>query len=269
MGDVNNAKSYLRDTQRSLKNLIEQIEYSSQKEKPINNEVVKELLKAKEHLLDDLYISFEDKFRGSREDIKERQKYYLPSIKRVIENSSDIVVDVGCGRGEWIELLKENLIQAKGVDLNLSMANKSIEYGLDVTTMDAITYLKSLKDESIGAITGFHIVEHLPFEVLIALFDESLRVLKKGGMIIFETPNPENLLVGSCTFYTDPTHINPIPPITLEFLAQNRGFCNVEVHRLHPIKEPQYIEGLNRDDINNLIYASTKEQDYSIIGYKI
>ena len=87
-------------------------------------------------------------------------------------------------------------------------------------------------------------------------------------MIIFETPNPENIFVGACSFYTDPTHINPIPPSTLQFLAQNRGFKDVDIHRLHPVKQPIYPDIEKADDINTLIFASTKEQDYSIIGYK-
>ena len=76
-------------------------------------------------------------------------------------------------------------------------------------------------------------------------------------------------MVGSCNFYTDPTHVNPIPPVTLEFLAQNRGFESVKVHRLHPIKNPSFVDIKNSQDINNLIFASTKAQDYSVIGYKI
>lgn len=268
MSDVNNAKSYLREVESNLKSLMTNIENSIDGKEVLDKKMFQETLAETEHFLDSFYISFEDKFRGSREDIKQRQEYYLPLVKDVLINESELVLDVGCGRGEWIELLKDNNIQAKGVDLNRLMVKKSQEYGLDTTMMDAIAYLKGLKAGSLSVVTGFHIVEHLPFEVLIALFDESLRVLKKGGMIIFETPNPENLLVGSCTFYTDPTHINPIPPVTLEFLASNRGFSNINIHRLHPIKEPQYIEGLDRDDVNNLIYASTKEQDYSVVGYK-
>jgi len=103
---------------------------------------------------------------------------------------------------------------------------------------------------------------------LVSLFDEAFRVLKRDGAVIFETPNPENLIVGSCSFYTDPTHINPIPPITLEFISKNRGFVDVSIHRLHPIKEPSFIDIDNSIDVNNLIFASTKEQDYSIVGYK-
>ena len=266
--EVSNAKLYLRSVEKSIKSFIEEIETATTENKKLPKEIFVSALTEQKHFLDEFYISFEDKFRGSRADIKSRQAYYLPMIKEVIKESSEVVIDVGCGRGEWLELLQENAISAKGVDLNRAMVAVSQEHKLDVVVEDAIRYLKSLKDESAAAITGFHIVEHLPFEVLIELMDESLRVLKKGGMILFETPNPENILVGSCTFYTDPTHINPIPPVTLEFIAHNRGFKDITLHRLHPIKEPQYIDGMNKDDVNALIYASTKEQDYAVIGYK-
>ena len=192
----------------------------------------------------------------------------MPYIKEVVSSPLEEVLDVGCGRGEWLELLKENGIKAKGVDLNSLMIEESSSLGLDTKVQDAIAYLKALEDETLSAISGFHIVEHLPFDILVQLFDESLRVLKKGGMIIFETPNPENIFVGACSFYTDPTHINPIPPSTLQFLAQNRGFKDVDIHRLHPVKQPIYPDIEKADDINTLIFASTKEQDYSIIGYK-
>jgi O-antigen chain-terminating methyltransferase len=131
--------------------------------------------------------------------------------------------------------------------------------------MDAIEYLKSLKENSISTITGFHIVEHLPFKSLIELFDESYRVLKRGGAIIFETPNPENLRVGAYSFYIDPTHKNPIPPDTLKFIAQNRGFKDVKIHRLHPLKKPELTDN---QDINDLLIDTTKAQDYAVIGYK-
>ncbi len=179
-----------------------------------------------------------------------------------------MIIDIGCGRGEWLELLRDNSFKAKGVDLNRLMAKESKELGLDIVNMDGIKFLKTLKDNSVTIITAFHVVEHLPFEVLISLFDESYRVLKSSGAIIFETPNPENLMVGSNTFYTDPTHKNPIPPVTLEFLAKNRGFKDVKIHRLHPVKKPSFVNIENSEDINNLIFASTKAQDYSIVGLK-
>ncbi len=261
--EIKRAKEALIELESNLDNFIKNI-----KENKDNPKTLKFLEKEKSRILDELYISFEDRFRGSREDIKNRQKYYIPFIKEVIKEG-DIIVDIGSGRGEWLELLKENGINSIGIDLNRLMVKESKKLGLKVICQDAISYLKSQKDNSIGGITGFHIVEHLPFEILISLLNESYRVLKEGGMVIFETPNPENILVGSSTFYTDPTHINPIPPVTLEFLAQNRGFSKVKIVRLHPIKEPSFIDIPNAQDINNLIFASTKAQDYSIIGYKL
>ena len=93
------------------------------------------------------------------------------------------------------------------------MVEECLNSGLNVVEQDAIEYLNLLEPESIGAITGFHIVKHLPFSTLVQLLDECLRMLTSGGIAIFETPIPENLMVGSYNFYTDPTHRNPMPPI--------------------------------------------------------
>lgn len=265
MDDLILTKRFIVNTQKDLQNLVS---YTKQQINIENKPLINEILSLENKQLESFYIAFENKFRGSRADIKQRQAYYLPYIAKVISTPSDEVLDVGCGRGEWIELLKENNIKAKGVDLNSLMIEETLSLDLDAKVQDAIEYLKSLEDETLSVISGFHIVEHLPFEVLVSLFDESLRILKTGGMIIFETPNPENIFVGSCSFYTDPTHINPLPPSTLQFLAQNRGFKDVEIHRLHPVKSPIYPDIEKADDINTLIFASTKEQDYSIIGYK-
>ena len=262
--EIRRAKMQFIEIKNSLSNLVKNIEAKSS-----NFNILKEIEREENHYLDDLYISFEDKFRGLRGDIKKRQSYYIPIVKSVIkEQEKEIIIDIGCGRGEWLELLKESGFRAKGVDLNRLMVRESKALNLDIVEQDGIEFLKSLDSNSISVITGFHIVEHLPFKRLIELFDESYRVLRDGGLIIFETPNPENLFVGSCTFYTDPTHINPIPPVTLEFLAQNRGFKNIEIHRLHPIKKPQFLDIENSQDINNLIFASIKAQDYSIVGYR-
>ena len=270
ISDINKIKNYIKMVENNLDNLIKKAENSIVTQCDTDKaDFLQSIVKEKEHVLDLLYVSFENKFRGSRQDIKTRQVYYVPYIKKTINSKEELVVDIGCGRGEWLEVLKENDIKAKGIDLNRLMVEEAIEYGLDAEYMDAIDYLSGLKDESTSVVTGFHIAEHLPFRALVSLLDESLRVLKKGGMIILETPNPENIMVGACSFYTDPTHINPIPPATLEFLATHRGFQNVEIHRLHPVKKPSYIKGENMEDINNLIFSSVKEQDYSIIGYKI
>ena len=231
-------------------------------------DIPKTLQTLKSNLQDDIYLSFENYFRGTREHVKQNLSYYLPIVQQVVQNKTQSLLDIGCGRGEWLELLGENSIQAKGIDLNKLMVALCHEHSLDVTYEDAITYLQAQKENSLDVISAFHVVEHLDFETLISLFDHAHRVLKKGGIIIFETPNPENLFVGTSSFYTDPTHRNPIPATTLKFLAMERGFSDVEVHKLHPLKTPS-LEGVTNQDLRTLIIAAATAQDYSIIGKKI
>ncbi len=221
-----------------------------------------------EHSLDAFYVSFEDRFRGTRDDIRHRVSVYLPII-RSAEAGSEArpIVDIGCGRGEWLELLRDEGLQARGFDLNRVMVRQCQERGLDVSEGDALAWLRSLPSGSLGALTGFHLVEHLPFAQVLALFDEALRVLAPGGVVIFETPNPENLIVGSCTFYTDPTHRNPIPPEVLLFVAQARGFERAEINRLHP---PHWSQNAEEVDgmAPRLKAAMTAPQDYSVIAFR-
>lgn len=211
---------------------------------------------------DALYRSFEDRFRGTPEEIKKRVAVYLPQIHAAwARTAHGPVLDVGCGRGEWLELLRDNEISASGLDLNRVMVARCRAAGLDVVAADAIAHLESLPAASLSAVTGFHIVEHLPFETLVALFDQARRVLRPGGMVIFETPNPENIMVGACTFYTDPTHRNPIPPHTLSYLAEARGFVDVETMRLHPDTD------VHLDD-PFLNHVFTVGRDYAVLGGK-
>ncbi|MCF8055250.1 MAG: class I SAM-dependent methyltransferase [Desulfocapsa sp.] len=220
-----------------------------------------------DHILDAMYVSFEDRFRGTREDIKGRQRVYLPYVEKVQEKTgTGIILDVGCGRGEWLELLGEYGYKAKGVDLNAMMVAQSQELGLDVEVGDVFDYFTDMGPESLAVVTGFHIVEHLPLKTMLALFDQAYRVLKPGGMVIFETPNPENILVGSCNFYYDPTHRNPIPPEVLRFLLEARGYEGLEIVRLHENRE--YLE-LKESNISEKITSRFYgPQDYSVIGYK-
>lgn len=255
--EVNTLKLYIRE----LDSYSKQLQVSTDTSEKITNI-------SSMHTYDDFYISFEDKFRGSKENIKTRQQYYIPYVKQVVNDVNDIVVDLGCGRGEWLELLKENDILAYGVDLNRLMVSQAKQNGLNAQYQDALTYLHSLTQNSIAAVTGFHIVEHLDFELLLNLFDAAYKALKKGGMIIFETPNPENLFVGASSFYTDPTHKNPIPPASLQFIAENRAFENVSIHKLNPLKEAHLLDGDSNEDVNMIISAAMQAQDYAIIGYK-
>ena len=213
---------------------------------------------------DELYADFEDRFRGERDEIKTRLRVYLPVIERA--NAIEDVVDIGCGRGEWLELLRENGKQGLGVDHNRIFVERCRRIGLDVVQRDAIAYLSELPDASLNAITSFHLVEHLPFKVLMQLLDEMTRVLRPGSPLILETPNPGNFIVGSHTFYADPTHRNPIPSATLSFLLESRGLTNIEVMHVRPWQEAK-IAG---DDeltkrFNEYFYGSP---DYGIVGWK-
>ena len=184
-------------------------------------------------LTTDFYRAFEDKHRGARELIKSRLRVYLPFLLPLAATHSGCsVLDLGCGRGEWLELLQENGIVASGVDLDDSMLAACRELGLDAVNEDAIEHLKSLPDQSRLAITGFHIAEHLPFSLLQTLFIEARRVLKPNGLLILETPNPENLVVGTASFFIDPTHQRPLPSQLLQFLAEHHGFARVKILRL-------------------------------------
>ena len=182
---------------------------------------------------DGFYRAFEDEHRGSREMIKERQRVYLPFIQPLSELYPNAgAIDLGCGRGEWLELLTETGFDAQGVDLDDGMLAVCRERGLKVQTKDAIAGLNECADESQAVVSGFHLAEHIPFDVLQNLVSEALRILKPGGILILETPNPENIEVGTANFYLDPTHKQPIPPLLLSFLAEHLGFSQVKVIRL-------------------------------------
>ncbi|MES2072346.1 MAG: methyltransferase domain-containing protein [Pseudomonadota bacterium] len=219
---------------------------------------------------DKFYVEFEALFRGTREDIKERLKAYLPYLEHITALPALQrlkVIDVGCGRGEWLELMDEQDIPAIGVDMNATMVDACLEQGFAARCDDAIAYLREQEAGSVAAVTGFHIIEHLPFETLIALFDAALHALCPGGVIIFETPNPENLMVGACNFYYDPTHLHPIVPQVAEFMARQRGFSHAEILRLHPYPDNHLLHGGTEVEaaVNKVLFGP---QDYAVIGRK-
>src|SRR5471032_34200 len=215
----------------------------------------------------ELYLEFEASFRGSREMIRERLKANLTYFRDNAALFSDPVLDLGCGRGEWLQLLKEENIPAIGVDSNTAMIQCCTDGGLEAYVGDALQYLAALPAHSLGGLTAFHIIEHLPLDVFIKLIDEARRVVRPGGVVLFETPNPENLIVGACNFYIDPTHRNPLPPALVAFLLKARGFERVEIDRRHPGDPALLLKG---DDeaitgpLNRLLFG---EQDYAAIGY--
>jgi len=221
-----------------------------------------------DHSLDAFYFAFEERFRGSREEINERLEVYLPRLREAqIAPVDSLILDLGCGRGEWLELLRDNGYRARGIDLNRVVIEQCQSRGLEVVEGDVIAYLQSMPDESVAVITGFHIIEHLPFEILVKLLNEAFRVLRHRGLVIFETPNPANVLVGSCNFYFDPTHRNPLPSLMTQFLVQYCGFAEVEILNLNPSTETAICEDSEiAKRFNECFYGP---MDYAIIGYKL
>lgn len=209
------------------------------------------------------YKQFEDKFRGSRQVILSRLEFYIPLVSPLAKAFPTLeLVDLGCGRGEWLELLRGHGILANGVDIDEEMIAECRELGLSVTEDDALSKLKSLEDASVPALTGFHVAEHVSFEGLMKIVFEARRVLVPGGLLILETPNPENLTVGACNFYLDPTHNKPIPPPLLAFVAEFAGFASVNVARLNS----DFPTLKQRPSAVNLIAGVG--QDYSVIARK-
>lgn len=222
------------------------------------------------HRLDALYAEFEDVFRGTRAEIKERGRFYLPYLQeRGLGRPKMPILDLGCGRGEWLELLRDEGLEARGIDTNRVFLESCRELGLNVKEDDLLAHLQSLRDASVGAVTGFHIIEHLPLDVLVQVVDETVRVLKPGGLAIFETPNPQNVLVGSHNFYIDLTHRNPLPPLSAQFLLEARGLCEVRTLGLHPYPEPLRLQDESSEvakRFNEFFYGP---QDYAVIGCKV
>ncbi len=235
---------------------------------PFDQEQLGAIVSETDHTLDAFYASFDEQFRGTREEIKERLKVYLPLMKQQGIGGAEMpILDVGCGRGEWLELLKEQQLRAIGVDSNRVLVGQCSERGLDVAEDDLMGYLRRLDGASLGAVTGFHIVEHLPIETLVQFLNETVRVLKPGGAVIFETPNPQNVLVGSCNFYFDPTHRNPLPSQVMRFLLESRGFARVEVLELNPSDDAPVDEASElARRFNQYFYGP---MDYAVIGWKV
>lgn len=212
----------------------------------------------------DFYRAFEDRYRGSRELIKGRLLAYLPFIGHSHAfYPAPQAVDLGCGRGEWLELLGENGFDIQGVDIDEAMLQACRERGLNVKAGDALSFLRSLPDESQCVVSGFHIVEHLAFDDVRKINDEAMRVLKPGGLLILETPNPENLMVGCSWFYRDPTHIKPIPTELLAFVSEYAGFTRVKVVRLN---ESPALLGEEQPDL--LAVLAGASPDYAVIAQK-
>jgi len=210
------------------------------------------------------YKVFEDRHRGARSLIRSRLKVYLPIVEplKMVYEHPDIL-DLGCGRGEWLELMKNNGFDTKGIDLDEGMLEDCIDLSLDVYQVDVLEYLRGLDADSVCLVSALHLVEHINFDKVLNLVSEALRVLKPGGLLILETPNSENLVVGTSNFYLDPTHQKPLPAELLSFVAEYAGFCRVKTLYL---QESPDLTISHRTTLINVLQGVSP--DYAIIAQK-
>ncbi|MFV8836699.1 glycosyltransferase [Aquisalimonas sp. APHAB1-3] len=211
------------------------------------------------------YTRFEETFRGSQDEIRQRLQIYRPAVEVLQTKCAQRgALDLGCGRGEWLWLLRGYGLHARGVDANPAMVDIAREQGLEVDECDALTALAAQPDDSLALVSGFHIAEHLTFGDVQQLIEQAFRALAPGGLLILETPNPENLQVGLCGFHVDPTHHKPLPPGLLEFTAIDAGFPSPLVLRLNGPPAPAE----NRPLAERLPWSMAAYPDYAVLAQK-
>ena len=174
------------------------------------------------------YFAFESKMRGRSEVVRERQRVYVEDFRAAAP-----VLDVGCGRGEFLVLLKEAGVDARGIDPDADMVDFARGEGLDVEQADAVSYLDALEDGSLGGIFMGQVVEHLPPAMLVRTLELCAQKLRGDGLLIAETINPLSPLAFR-NYFADLTHAQPLVPETLELLARQSGFAQVETRVLNP-----------------------------------
>lgn len=218
--------------------------------------------------LDTFYNRLENRFRGSREDILDRLRVYQTDVVDATERTGGKpVLDLACGRGEWLGLMRDLGIEASGVDINEVQIASAQEENLSAHYKDAFDALRETESDSLSVISAHHFIEHISFPQLAWLVLEAQRALAPGGLLLLETPNPANLIVGSTNFYIDPTHKHPLPSQLLETLFDTAGFEDVEIRHLHPGGNLE--EMLSQPNVNpEIARLMFGPQDLAILGRK-
>ena len=222
------------------------------------------------------YFRLEHCFRGSEEDIRTRQSFYLPFFQ-----GRKQVLDIACGRGEFLELMREAGVAARGVDLDGDMIARCLEKKLDVTQADVFTYLEGIPDGTLDGIFSSQFVEHLEPNVYLHLIAQCAEKLAPGGVLALETQNPECLAIFSQSFFIDPTHVRPIPPAQLRFAFAEAGFERISTHSLSPASAtlplipalpPGGVDADERMAYNRAVQKFNETffggMDYAVIGYR-
>lgn len=227
------------------------------------------------------YLAFEERFRGTEEEVRERLRGYLETLEPA--RGLGEVLDLGCGRGEALEVLAEAGLAARGVDASAEMVARCRERGLHAETGDLFDALAAEAAGSLGAVVSFHVIEHLPAPSLDRLARLAWRALAPGGVLILETPNPLSVVVAARSFWLDPTHRRPVHPEALELLVRLAGFDPVERRELRPFAQAERLPEIDlaplpedqrdladkvnrlRDALDELLFGY---QDYAVVARK-
>ena len=188
------------------------------------------------------YVGFEDRFRGSEDEISARVAAYVP----LFAGATHPVLDVGCGRGELLALLGGAGVPARGIDLNGEMVALCRERGFEAERADALTYLESLPDASLGGLTAIQVVEHLEPPYLARFLETAFHKLRPGAPIVLETINPACWMAFFEAYLRDLTHAQPIHADVLRFMAQAAGFSAVDVQYRSPVTDRDRLRIVNR-----------------------
>ncbi len=222
------------------------------------------------------YKGFEDRYRGPQEDIEKRQRHYLQYFKEC-QN----VMDIGCGRGEFLMLLSEANASGFGVERDDDMVNECRNKGLKVYQEDILTYLRRLhaegKRDILDGVFCAQVLEHLPMDTVIEVMELVYDLLAPGKVAVWETVNPRTLYVFTAAMYMDPTHTKPLHPFTLSFIAEKAGYSGVHVEYLSPCSEQDKmalveensedakVYNANMRKLNSLLFG---EQDFALVTRK-
>jgi 2-polyprenyl-3-methyl-5-hydroxy-6-metoxy-1,4-benzoquinol methylase len=225
-------------------------------------------------LSDEFYARLESHFRPGEHVGDGAVADYLDLFRDRLFPTTPLL-DLGCGRGDFVLALVAAGFPAIGVDTNAEAVREAKLNGLEVEQSDAVDYLRSCRPGSLGAVTMMHVAEHIDAATLLLVLDLAMTALVPGGTIVIETPNPTNVLVGAGTFYNDPTHVRPLTPDYLAFAVADRGFVEVQTRFLHPRQDFEKTmaaidEGVEDSDMlglmRDLCWSLQGPLDFAVIG---